>query len=70
MSCVEGTDAMVQVDYSDDACMNLFTEGQATRMLAQFAPGGALFVVVIFGVYPSRNSTNEMPKSSCSCLRI
>ena len=44
-SCVEGTDAMVQnyMDYSDDACMNLFTEGQATRMLAQFAPGGARF---------------------------
>ncbi len=33
---------MVQnyMDYSDDACMNLFTAGQKTRMQALFAPGG------------------------------
>lgn len=31
------------MDYSDDGCMNLFTEGQATRMCALFAPGGARF---------------------------
>ena len=33
---------MVQnyMDYSDDACMNLFTSGQKTRMQALFAPGG------------------------------
>lgn len=29
------------MDYSDDACMNLFTGGQTTRMRALFAPGGA-----------------------------
>lgn len=29
------------MDYSDDGCMNLFTQGQKTRMLALFAPGGA-----------------------------
>ena len=42
-SCLPGTDAMVQnyMDYSDDACMNLFTEGQAMRMHALFAPDGA-----------------------------
>ncbi len=36
---------MVQnyMDYSDDACMNLFTQGQKTRMQAVFAPGGARF---------------------------
>jgi len=28
------------MDYSDDACMNLFTSGQKTRMQALFAPGG------------------------------
>jgi hypothetical protein len=33
---------MVQnyMDYSDDACMNLYTNGQKTRMQALFAPGG------------------------------
>ena len=41
-SCVAGTNAMVQnyMDYSDDACMNLFTQGQSDRMNALFAPGG------------------------------
>lgn len=28
------------MDYSDDACMGLFTEGQKARMRAVFAPGG------------------------------
>lgn len=28
------------MDYSDDACMNLFTSGQKSRMRALFAPGG------------------------------
>lgn len=34
---------MVQnyMDYSDDACMNLFTQGQKSRMQALFSPGGA-----------------------------
>ena len=34
---------MVQnyMDYSDDACMNLFTQGQKTRMRALFDAGGA-----------------------------
>ncbi len=38
-----GTTDMVQnyMDYSHDACMNLFTQGQATRMRALLAPGGA-----------------------------
>lgn len=37
-----GTEDMVQnyMDYSDDACMNLFTQGQSDRMNALFAPGG------------------------------
>ncbi len=38
-----GTEDMVQnyMDYSQDACMNLFTAGQAVRMQALFQPGGA-----------------------------
>lgn len=28
------------MDYSDDACMNLYTQGQKTRMRALFEPGG------------------------------
>jgi len=41
ISC--GSTDMVQnyMDYSDDACMNLFTEGQSDRMDALFAAGGA-----------------------------
>lgn len=43
VSC--GTVDMVQnyMDYSDDACMNLFTEGQADRMCALLVPGGARY---------------------------
>lgn len=41
VSC--GTEDMVQnyMDYSDDACMNLFTDGQSARMDALFGSGGA-----------------------------
>lgn len=37
-----GGKSMVQnfMDYTDDACMNLFTQGQARRMQALFSPGG------------------------------
>ncbi|MGS2725626.1 M43 family zinc metalloprotease [Psychroserpens sp. BH13MA-6] len=40
VSC--GTTDMVQnyMDYSDDACMNLFTQGQRDRMRAVLLPGG------------------------------
>lgn len=46
VSC--GTVDMVQnyMDYSDDACMNLFTAGQKTRMQALFAPGGYRYSIV------------------------
>ena len=40
VSC--GSVDMVQnyMDYTDDACMNLFTQGQKSRMQALFGPGG------------------------------
>ncbi len=49
VSC--GTTDMVQnyMDYSDDACMNLFTEGQSLRMDALFAPGGARHGLTLSG---------------------
>lgn len=49
VSC--GSVDMVQnyMDYSDDACMNIFTEGQSTRMDALFAPGGIRYGLAISG---------------------
>jgi hypothetical protein len=32
---------MNYMDYTDDACMNLFSSGQKDRMLAIFSAGGA-----------------------------
>ena len=45
-SCNEGTNDLPDMfqnfmDYSDDACMNLFTQGQKSRMRTLFEPGGA-----------------------------
>ena len=41
VSC--STEDMVQnyMDYSDDGCMNVFSQGQGDRMQATFAPGGS-----------------------------
>ena len=50
-SCTIGTDDLPDMfqnymDYSDDACMNIFTKGQKERMRAQFAPGGFRYGLV------------------------
>lgn len=34
------------MDYSDDDCMGLFTEGQKARMRSIFAPGGSRAALV------------------------
>jgi len=50
-SCIVGTGDLPDMfqnymDYSDDACMNIFTNGQKERMRAQFAPGGFRYGLV------------------------
>ncbi len=43
VTCGSGPDGdmyMNYMDFTDDACMNMFTKGQRDRMLALFAPGG------------------------------
>jgi Pregnancy-associated plasma protein-A/Secretion system C-terminal sorting domain len=37
---------MNYMDYTNDACINLFTEGQKTRMRTLFAPGGARYSIL------------------------
>jgi len=34
------------MDFTNDACMNLFTNGQQSRMLALFQPGGERFAIL------------------------
>jgi hypothetical protein len=62
-SC-DGPD-MVQnyMDYSDDACMNLFTAGQKARMRALFAPGGARASLLASA---GLGSTSSQPAPSCT----
>lgn len=56
ISC--GSEDMVAnyMDYSDDACMNLFTKGQKSRMRALFAPGGFRHALL-----QARSCTQKLP---------
>ena len=76
VSC--STEDMVQnyMDYSDDGCMNIFTQGQGDRMQAVLAPGGSrasiatsngcLPAVPDFDLDAAIISVNEPSGFSCS----
>jgi len=63
ITCNNGPDGdmyMNYMDYSNDACINLFTEGQKTRMRALFAPGGLRYSLLSsYGL--STPLINELP---------
>lgn len=70
ISC--GSVDMVQnyMDYSDDACVNLFTQGQKNRMIALFQPGGARVSLLSSGACgtdecPVAVSTNDISGDYC-----
>ncbi|MCS6917355.1 MAG: M43 family zinc metalloprotease [Chitinophagales bacterium] len=63
ISCSNGPDGDQYenyMDYTDDACMNLFTLGQKARMQAVLAPGGARASLL--------SSLGCLPPSGFSCL--
>jgi len=64
VSC--GTTDMVQnyMDYSDDACMNLFTQGQKERMRALFDPDG--FRTSLLSSTACNRRENSPIASSCN----
>ncbi|MEZ5014414.1 MAG: M43 family zinc metalloprotease [Chitinophagales bacterium] len=49
ISCSNGPNGDMYVnymDYTDDACMNMFTAGQKSRMQALFSPGGSRYSIL------------------------
>ena len=63
-SCSNTSDMyMNYMDYVDDACMNMFSAGQAARMNSLFATGGARtsLLTSLGGVAPTTGSTCAIP---------
>lgn len=55
---------MNYMDYTDDACMNMFSTGQAARMQALFASNGARYsITTSLGCTPPSGSTCNVPAS-------
>ena len=53
---------MNYMDYTDDACMNMFSSGQSTRMNALFATGGSkVSLLSSTGCQPGTGTTCGMP---------
>jgi len=51
------------MDYTNDACVNLFTEGQKARMRALFAPGGARnSILTSYGLNPPLINEAPLPE--------
>jgi hypothetical protein len=63
-SCSNTSDMFMNyMDYVDDACMNMFSAGQAARMNSLFATGGARtsLLTSLGGVAPTTGSTCAIP---------
>ena len=64
---------MNYMDFTDDACMNIFTHGQRDRMLALFAPGGPrynlLFSTALTAV-PKPLPANSQQDNSQAALQV
>lgn len=79
-TCDNGTNGdmyMNFMDFTNDACMNLFTKGQKERARALFAKGGARASLVAskalaapWAVAPQEQSTTLVPASEAPALHI
>jgi hypothetical protein len=53
------------MDYTNDGCINLFTEGQKTRMRSLFAPGGFRYSLLSsYGLNPPLINESPLPDDS------
>ena len=68
-SCSNTSDMFMNyMDYVDDACMNMFSVGQGTRMSALFASGGARasLLTSLGGIAPGTGTTCALPSGLVS----